>query len=105
MAAENAADGLLLSERDTQEGLLVAVCDADVLGDTFERGDVSLTVTEEFYDGDPSDPDAVAESLARCSTANLVGEDAVGVAIEQGFVDPDNVMDIDGTRHAQLLWM
>ena len=105
MAAENAADGLLLSERETKEGLVVAVCDADVLGETFEKGEVSLTVTEEFYDGEPADPDTVAESLARCSTANLVGENAVDVAIEQGFVDPDNVMDLDGTRHAQLLWM
>ncbi len=105
MATENTADGLLLSERETQEGLLVAVCDADVLGETFENGDVSLTVTEEFYDGDPADPDAVAQSLARCSTANLVGEDAVELAIEEGFVDPDNVMELAGTRHAQLLWM
>ncbi|MFB6189209.1 MAG: DUF424 domain-containing protein [Halapricum sp.] len=96
---------MLLSERETKEGLLVAVCDADVLGETFEAGEVSLTVTEEFYDGDPADPDTVSESLARCSTANLVGEDAVGLAIEQGFVDPENVMELDGTRHAQLLWL
>jgi len=105
MATENAADELLLSERETQEGLLVAVCDPDILGETFENSDVSLTVTEEFYDGDPADPDTVAQSLARCSTANLVGEDAVDLAIDEGFVDPDNVMDLEGTRHAQLLWM
>ena len=83
-----ATASLLLSERDTDEGLLVAVCDADVLGETFENGAVSLTVTEEFYDGDPADPDDVAESLARCSTANLVGENAVGLAIEHGFGPP-----------------
>lgn len=105
MAAENAADELLLSERDTQEGVVVAVCDADILGETFENDDVSLTVTEEFYDGEPADPEAVAESLARCTTANLVGEDAVDLAIEHGFVDERNVMDLDGTRHAQLLWL
>lgn len=96
---------LLLSERDTQEGTLVAVCDPDILGETFEGEDVSLTVSEEFYDGEPADPDTVAASLARCSTANLVGETAVGLAIEEGFVDEANVMDLDGTRHAQLLWL
>ena len=35
---------LLLTERDTDEGLLVSVCDADILGESFENGSVSLTV-------------------------------------------------------------
>ena len=35
---------MLLRERSTQEGLLVSVCDEDVLGDTFETDEVSLTV-------------------------------------------------------------
>ncbi|WEL16793.1 Uncharacterized protein SVXHr_0614 [Halorhabdus sp. SVX81] len=96
---------LLLTERETEEGLLVSVCDADVLGETFEDGELSLAVTEEFYGGDSASTEAVAASLARCDTANLVGSTAVEVAIEEGFVDEANVLDIDGTRHAQLLWM
>ena len=96
---------LLLTERETAEGLLVSVCDADVLGETFEDGELSLAVTEEFYGGNPASAEAVAASLARCDTANLVGATAVEVAIDQGFVAEANVLDIDGTRHAQLLWM
>jgi hypothetical protein len=96
---------LLLSERETDEGLLVAVCDADILGQSFENGAVSLTVEEEFYDGREADPEEIVASLARCTTANLVGTEAVGLAVEEGFVDEENVLDLDGTRHAQLLWM
>jgi len=29
----------------------------------------------------------------------------VDVAVEHGFVDEENVLDVDGTRHAQLLWL
>jgi hypothetical protein len=96
---------LLLNERDTQKGVLVSVCDADVMGETFEDSDVSLTVEEDFYDGEEADEEAVVESLARCSVANIVGTRAVAVAIDHGFVDEDNVLDFEGTRHAQLLWM
>jgi hypothetical protein len=96
---------LLLTERDTDEGLLVSVCDADVLGETFENGDVSLTVEADFYDGDEADEETVVASLARCSVANLVGTRSVGLALEHGFVDEENVLDIEGTRHAQLLWL
>ncbi|MFC6974597.1 DUF424 domain-containing protein [Halomicroarcula sp. GCM10025709] len=96
---------MLLNERDTDEGVLVSVCDPDIMGETFEDGPVSLTVDEEFYDGEPASEEEVVQSLARCSVANIVGETAVDVAIEHGFVDEENVLDLDGTLHAQLLWM
>jgi hypothetical protein len=96
---------MLLNERETDEGTLVSVCDPEVLGETFENGAVSLTVDESFYDGDPADEEAVVESLAKCSVANLVGDDVVALAVEHGFVDEENVLELDGTRHAQLLWM
>jgi hypothetical protein len=94
---------MLLAERDTPEGLLVSVCDEDVLGETFENGAVSLTVDPEFYDGDAADADAVTDALARCSVANLVGTESVQVAVDAGFVAEGNVLDVDGTRHAQYL--
>lgn len=99
---------MLLRERETPEGLLVSVADADVVGETFEEAETSLTVTEEFYGGDAADEadaDAVVESLTRASVANIVGERSVGVAVDAGLVDEDRVLHIDGTQHAQLLWM
>ena len=96
---------LLLNERETQKGRLVAVCEADLLGESFENGELSLTVNEEFYDGQEVDEDAVVDSLANCSVANIVGTKAVEIAIEHGFVEEENVLDLGGTRHAQLLWM
>jgi hypothetical protein len=96
---------LLLNERDTEKGRLVSVCDADVLGEEFERGEVSLSVDTEFYDGESADEQRVVESLAACSVANIVGTHAVSLAVEHGFVDEDNVLEFEGTKHAQLLWM
>jgi hypothetical protein len=95
----------LLNERDTGKGRLVSVCDAELLGETFENGEVSLTVDAAFYDGETADEDRVVRSLAGCSVANLVGSRAVSLAVEHGFVDESNVLDIDGTRHAQLIWL
>ena len=102
------ADGMLLRERETAEGTLVSVCDVDCLGETYEDGAVTLDVTEEFYGGD----DAVAASaeevvagLHRAQVANIVGREAVGVAVDAGLVDEETVLDVEGTRHAQLLWL
>ncbi|AQL42648.1 hypothetical protein BV210_07960 [Halorientalis sp. IM1011] len=96
---------MILNERDTEEGLLVSVCDPDVLGETFENGEVSLTVEADFYDGEEVDEEAVVDSLARCAVANIVGTRSVEVAIEHGFVEEGNVLDLGETRHAQMLRM
>jgi hypothetical protein len=35
--------------------------------------------------------------------ANIVGTDAVALAVEHGFVDEESVLDLGETRHAQVL--
>ncbi|PSQ43386.1 DUF424 domain-containing protein [Halobacteriales archaeon SW_7_68_16] len=77
---------MILNERETPEGRLVAVCDDGLLGRTFEDGAVSITVTEEFYGGDEVDDEAAVAALGRADVANIVGEKAVAVAVEHGFV-------------------
>lgn len=94
---------MILRERETERGLLVSVCDRSVLGETFEDGELSLTVTEDFYGGDPADRETVVDSLTRAQVGNIVGERSVEVAIDAGVIDEENVLHIDGTRHAQLV--
>lgn len=94
---------MIVNERETPEGRLVSVCDPEVLGETFANGDLDFEVNEEFYDGEPADEEDVVASLAGARVANIVGTDAVALAVEHGFVDEDSVLDLGETRHAQLL--
>lgn len=97
---------MLLRERETERGLLVSVCDDDLIGQTFENGKVSLTVEESFYGGDEAEvveAEAVVAGLERATIANLVGEECVGLAVEADIIDEHAVIDVGGTQHAQLL--
>jgi len=94
---------VIVNERETDEGLLVAVCDRDALGETYESGDVSLTVDEEFYGGERVEAEDVVDSLARATVANIVGTESVELAIEHGFVEEANVLEVGSTLHAQVL--
>ncbi|MWV63527.1 DUF424 family protein [Halorubrum sp. JWXQ-INN 858] len=99
---------MLLRERETKEGLLVSVCDADCLGETYGNGTATITVSESFYGGDDAveaTPEEVVDGLQRAQVANIVGTEAVGVAVDAGLVDEETVLEFDGTRHAQLLWL
>ncbi|PSQ66805.1 MAG: DUF424 domain-containing protein [Halobacteriales archaeon SW_9_67_24] len=94
---------MIVNERETSEGRLVSVCDREVLGKTFENGEIDFEVNEEFYDGEPADEEEVVASLAGARVANIVGTDAVALAVEHGFVDEESVLDLGETRHAQVL--
>jgi hypothetical protein len=96
---------MLINKHETEQGLLVTVCDSDIVGDTFENGDVSLTVEEEFYaeEADQADETTVVDALSKANVANIVGAQAVEIAVEHGIIDETTVLDIGETRHAQLL--
>ncbi|WP_049997885.1 DUF424 domain-containing protein [Halococcus sediminicola] len=94
---------MIVNERETPEGRLVAVCDDELLGETFDNDGVPFEVTEEFYGGEHAGEDRVVASLARARVANIVGAHSVGLAVEHGFVEEANVLDVGGTSHAQLV--
>lgn len=80
---------------------LFAVCDEECLGKHYQEGKLTLKVDEDFYDGRRIDPEGFRLALGRATVANFVGERAVGLAIELGFVGESNVIRIDGVPHAQ----
>jgi|SRR5581483_8318350 len=82
--------------------VLVAVSDASLVGREFREGNMRLLVSEHFYGTEHADATEVVRELSLCTIANLVGVGAVTLAIQHGFVDPDNVLDIDGVPHAQM---
>jgi hypothetical protein len=82
--------------------VLVAVSDAPLVGREFREGNMRLVVAEAFYGSEGADAPEVLRVLATCTIANLVGVDTVTLAIQHGFVHPDNVLDIDGVPHAQM---
>lgn len=87
------------------EEVLVAVADEDCLGRELAEGAVCLKVTREFYGEEHADRDEVVSALHCATIANLVGRESVAAAVEAGFVDPDEVMYIQGVPHAQMVCM
>jgi len=90
----------VLSDRN---GLLVAVCDQGLLGETFRKGRLKLEVSPKFYAGRLCAITEAMDALARADVANLVGEATVKAAIEAGLVDPSAVIYFDKIPHVQIV--
>ena len=82
---------------------LVAVCDIDLIGETFREGKLKLDVKPDFYKGTASNIPEVLLEIEAADTANLVGERIVGAAVRGGLVAPSAIVRIAGVPHVQIV--
>jgi hypothetical protein len=80
---------------------VVAACDEELIGQTFEEGEMILKVTS-FYDGSLASEEELVVKLKSATCANLVGNRTIEVAVSAGIIDKDGVIKIGGVPHAQL---
>jgi hypothetical protein len=85
--------------------VLLAVCDADLLGKTFGESDMVFEVKESFYKGFKTSVDEAVNLIEKSTVVNLVGCNIVKKAIEKGYVHPEAVIEICGILHAQIVKM
>ena len=89
----------------TRSEIIVAICDEELLDKEieFKRTGAKIKVSKHFY-GEHSIDDNVALKLLKSSTiGNLIGKKIVELATRHGFISNENVIDIDGTPHAQFV--
>ena len=83
--------------------ILVAACDAEILGQTLNNGRIEFCVSEKFYKGDKMGLDEAIQLIKEATSANLVGIKLVRRATLEGLVHPQAVAMISGIPHAQIM--
>jgi len=97
--------GVFLRVFNAPDHRLVAVCDAELLGETFREGKLKLEVKAGFYKGvQTSIPDAL-RAIDEADIANLVGKAIVEAAVRERLVDPSAIVHISGVPHVQIIRM
>jgi uncharacterized protein len=93
---------LKVTEREGRR--IIAVCDHELIGRVLEEGDavLDLKMYSSFYVGEIADSESVRRALGDFASANLVGEKAVGVALEMGIVQKRDIRYINGVPHLQI---
>ncbi len=85
--------------------VLLAICDAEILGKTFRESGMVLEVREEFYKGVRTSIDEAISLIDQSTIVNIIGCNTVKKAIEKGYVHPEAVIEIGGVLHAQIVKM
>lgn len=83
--------------------MVIAICDEEILGQTYRGEKMKFTVNQGFYGGDLVSEEFVRINLNAYTILNIVGNRIVDLAISMGIVDPDNVIVIGEVKHAQAV--
>ena len=86
-----------------KRGVLVAACDAGLLGETFRQGRMKLEVSPQFYGGALCTVEKAMEAVVEADVANLVGEATIKAAVDKGLVDPEAVIYFGTVPHVQIV--
>lgn len=89
--------------RKRDKCVLLAICDADILGKTLKQGKIVFHIREEFYKGSLVSLEEAIGLIQQSTIVNMVGQKVVGRALEEGLVHPDAVLEIKGIPHAQIV--
>ncbi len=89
--------------RKREKCVLLAICDADVLGKTLREGKMVFRVSEEFYKGSLVSLEEALDLIQKSTIVNMVGKKIVETALENGLVHPEGVLEIEGVPHAQIM--
>jgi len=85
--------------------VVVAVCDAELLGKTFTEGTVKIEISEKFYGGEKMSVKEAMKIAKKATIANFLGEKSVKYAIKSKLVHKDAVTVVASIPHAQLITM
>ena len=88
----------------TDLGRIVAVCDNKLIDTILSEGSkqIDLKNYKSFYVGKEVGADEVKKALDACSSANLIGKEAVEIAVLLELVDEKTIGYINGIPHVQI---
>ena len=86
---------------------VVAICDSDLIGKTFEEGEKQIFVKESFYQGEEKTPEQTIEIMKDFSkedaTFNIVGKESTETALKAGIIIQKQIKEIKGIPYALVL--
>ena len=83
--------------------VLLAICDEELLGKTLREGKIVFKISEDFYKGKKISIDQAVSMIENSTIINIIGNECVKKAIENGFVHPEAVLKIEGISHVQIM--
>ena len=87
---------------DTPQGLMIAVCDAEILGKRLQHGNLEIEISEDFYFERFCSTEEIVELLKKAKIVNLFGNKIMEVVIKINLANKEDFKIIDNIPHIQI---
>ena len=78
------------------DGLMLNICDADLLGKTLNRDNFTLKISEKYYAEKVVDKEEAKDLLKRSNSINMVGKEIISLSVNMNIGSRAGVKQIDG---------
>ena len=82
---------------------IIALCDKELIGKKFEEGNQQLDLTGNFYNGEDKNSIEVGDLIRNADILNIVGEKSIKLALEEGVIEKEHIIQIENIPHAQSI--
>ena len=83
----------LINHKDT---IMLNICDADLLGRTLNRGNLTLKINEKYYGEKVVEKEEAESLLKESNSINMVGKKIISLSTDIGVGSQEGVKEIDG---------
>ena len=75
---------------------MLNICDADLLGRTLNRGNLTLKISEKYYGEKVVEKEEAESLLKESNSINMVGKEIISLSTDIGVGSQEGVKEIDG---------
>ena len=93
---------MIAKKHEHENRTVLAVCDKEHLGKTYEDEKLFFKVSEHFFSGEEVSEENLVELMKEADSINFFGNKCVGIGQKEGLISESNVVIIKGIRHAQV---
>jgi uncharacterized protein len=86
----------------SQDSIVTAICDEDLIGKKFSDEEKQLEITERFYKGEITSEEETIKIMQAATNLNLVGKKTIDLALKNKIIDKDSIIKIKNIPHAQI---
>lgn len=81
---------------------ILAIADKELIGKTLKGKKITLEIKESFYKGEELTQEQLKKLLHQFTNINIVGNQAVEIALQEKLATKKQVIEVDGIKHLQI---
>jgi len=93
---------MIIKINKSQGRIIVAICDANLIGKKFEDGNTWLDLSAPFYQGKKSSIGQVRDLFKKADNLNLVGTKTIQLALQENVISQESIRKIKNIPFASI---